>query len=176
MVCYTRCYTLSDPIQRLSHTVCYTKYVELRRENGEKQREIDDAEDRERKHIESANAMRSEMESLRSDHVASEEKLSAMEQENQRLSHELTLAQQRAESLDATKQELQDRLSNVIESKLQLIKSTSEEIDHFRKLIQQIAQNKLGCQLLSDFAKQHDEYGGYRHSARRPLRPQNGYY
>merc|ERR1712173_98711 len=99
----------------------------------------------------------------RAESGAAEEKRSSMEEENQRLCHELNLAEERAESLDTAQQELRERLKNVIESKLQLIKSTSEEIDHYRKLIQQIAQNKLGCQLLSDFAKSahglHDEHG-----------------
>merc|ERR1719356_26458 len=94
-----------------------------------------------------------QIDSLRSDSAVAEEKYSAMEQENQRLSHELSLAQQRAESLETADEKLKDRLKNVIDSKMQLIISTSEEIDHYRKLIQQIAQNKLGCQLLSDFAK-----------------------
>ncbi len=71
--------------------------------------------------------------------------------ENERLSHELKLAQDRVQSLDDKKQEMQNKLNRAIESKMKLIITTSEEIDHYRKLIQQIAQNKLGCQLLSDF-------------------------
>jgi len=154
--------------------------AELKRENENKQREINDAAERERGHKESIQSMQSQMASLRAESGAAEEKRSSMEEENQRLCHELNLAEERAESLDTAQQELRERLKNVIESKLQLIKSTSEEIDHYRKLIQQIAQNKLGCQLLSDFAKSahglHDEHSGYRYNGRRPMRPQNGYY
>merc|ERR1711879_158297 len=128
---------------------------------------------------------KSDIDSLRRDHGSVEEKRSLLEEENERLSRELTVAQERMESLDLNQQELKNRLKNVIDSKLTLIKSTSEEIDHYRKLIQQIAQNKLGCQLLSDFANSkpnglhhdtHSNHSGYRYNGRRPLRPQNGYY
>merc|ERR1712079_758528 len=125
---------------------------ELKRENENKQRQIDNAANRERQHKESINSMKSDIDSLRRDHGSVEEKRSLLEEENERLSRELTMAQERMESLDLSQQELKNRLKNVIDSKLTLIKSTSEEIDHYRKLIQQIAQNKLGCQLLSDFA------------------------
>ena len=153
-------------------------FTELKRENEDKQREIDNAAERERQHQESMKSMQTQLDSLRGDAGSAEEKYSAMEEENKRLSHELSLAQQRAESLETADEKLKERLKNVIESKLQLIISTSEEIDHYRKLIQQIAQNKLGCQLLSDFAKYDapSNHNGYRYNGRRPMRPQNGYY
>eukprot|EP00483_Globobulimina_turgida_P009559 UN09578 len=62
---------------------------------------------------------------------------------------------------------MQDKLNQAIESKMNLIISTSEEIDHYRKLIQQIAQNKLGCQLLSDFDNSNSNANGMK---------RNGYY
>jgi len=98
-------------------------------------------------------------------------KISNLTQENERLSHELKLAHDRVKSLDSKKQEMQEKLNNAIESKMKLIISTSEEIDHYRKLIQQIAQNKLGCQLLSDFAKNNNDNNNQHRNG-----GQNGYY
>ena len=100
-------------------------------------------------------------------------KISNLTQENERLSHELKLAHDRVKSLDSKKQEMQEKLNNAIESKMKLIISTSEEIDHYRKLIQQIAQNKLGCQLLSDFVDNNNNNNN-QHKSHRNGR--NGYY
>eukprot|EP01084_Bolivina_argentea_P282411 483409_1 len=81
-----------------------------------------------------------------------QQKITQLSDENGRLSHELKLAQDRLKSLDDKKQEMQAKLQNAIQTKMKLIIATSEEIDHYRKLIQQIATNKLGCELLSDLS------------------------
>merc|ERR1712157_177519 len=93
-------------------------------------------------------AMNEEMEAKEKAGNEQKNEMNALSRENERLAHELKLAQDRAQSLEDKKVEMQERLNNAIESKMKLVVSKSEEIDHYRKLIQQIAQNKLGCKIL----------------------------
>ena len=160
----------------------------ITKENQDKDLEIKQAEKREKLSSDKLNQLKNELneykqksEEFESSYLESQQqinrgrtnstdthKINNLSKENERLSHELKLAQDRVKSLDSKKQEMQEKLNNAIESKMKLIISTSEEIDHYRKLIQQIAQNKLGCQLLSDFAN-NDQHRRNGHN-------NNGYY
>eukprot|EP00484_Ammonia_sp_Unknown_P029435 CAMPEP_0197034114 /NCGR_PEP_ID=MMETSP1384-20130603/12315_1 /TAXON_ID=29189 /ORGANISM="Ammonia sp." /LENGTH=819 /DNA_ID=CAMNT_0042463999 /DNA_START=39 /DNA_END=2498 /DNA_ORIENTATION=- len=116
------------------------------------------------KELESTNLEQQQQLASSRDNATDTKQIAKLTEENERLSHELKLAQDRAKTMEDTKKEMQERLNNAVESKMKLIISTSEEIDHYRKLIQQIAQNKLGCQLLSDFTASSHQNG------------KNGYY
>merc|ERR1712228_125684 len=148
-----------------------TQIADLQKQNEAKQALIDDALKRENESKQKLEKMTQKMSEYETKNKEMESKMNEFEneneakdseqkskmielsQENERLCHELKLAQDRVQSLDDNKVQMQDALNNAIESKMKLIVSTSEEIDHYRKLIQQIAQNKLGCQILSDFLK-----------------------
>ena len=156
-----------------------SQIAELQKENEAKQALIDDAVKRENETKAKLEGMEQKMNEYRIKYEETETKLTnfssevetkeieqqtkinELSQENERLSHELKLAHDRVQSLDDKKLQTQEALNNAIESKMKLVVSTSEEIDHYRKLIQQIAQNKLGCQILSDFLKPQNGKNGF---------------
>mmetsp|Transcript_39642 Transcript_39642/g.64855 ORF Transcript_39642/g.64855 Transcript_39642/m.64855 type:complete len:213 (+) Transcript_39642:3-641(+) len=153
----------------------------LQTENAQKQTLIDEAKSKDAAHenriknleqllseykenAQSAQQRVAQLESENESKTDTSGKLSSLTQENERLTHELKLATDRMKSLDVKKQEMQEQLTRAIDSKIKLVASTSEEIDHYRHLIQQIAQNKMACQVLSEF------------TAAKPPPPHNGYY
>ena len=77
---------------------------ELKRENEDKEKQMDDAAERERQQKECINALQCDLKSLGADHGALEEKRSSLEEEKERLSRELSVAQERVESLDLGQQ------------------------------------------------------------------------
>merc|ERR1712048_1087755 len=141
---------------------------DARRKEKESKDELDKMEKQMREYQNKCNLAEAELEAMNEEMEAKEKtdkeqknEMNALSRENERLAHELKLAQDCAQSLEDKKVEMQERLNNAIESKMKLVVSTSEEIDHYRKLIQQIAQNKLGCKILSEFIKPQNGKNGY---------------
>merc|ERR1712176_1062878 len=141
---------------------------DARRKEKESKDELDKMEKQMKEYQNKCNLAEAELEAMNEEMEAKEKacneqknEMNALSRENERLAHELKLAQDRAQSLEDKKVEMQERLNNAIESKMKLVVSTSEEIDHYRKLIQQIAQNKLGCKILSEFIKPQNGKNGY---------------
>merc|ERR1712130_671256 len=104
--------------------------LDLETKNNQKVQELDMYILRQQRHEKSIESMQSRIEMFK--------QLMDAKAENLKLSNELKTVNERISDLNEHKVNLQNKINDAIATKLELIESTSDELGHYRQIIQQL--------------------------------------